>query len=347
VTLVCVIWLILVLVWFDRFRDSRGPMANLLLLLNPFGMMFGVMNGKLGRTVPLVILIAQITIPAAYWFIAAWRYQRQAARPSRAEVPGVRTPSLHVPFVSAALDHPLFWKERREQISIMITAGIAGVGLALLFSSIAQRAVGAYRPMGWGSLNNTLGTLSMTGAFVPALVAAILGFSSMVGDHDEGVAGFWRSRPIAPGRLFWMKYGFTLLGVGILAAFFEVPYMILSPIIEAVRSHTGYVNLDYPAVNYHAGDIIVREFFALPLVLSLTCLFATLFRRTIYAAILALAAGAVILFIPVEGRETVGDVFLGGDLPEYFGWVVVGLAILTVGSTALARVAFGRGWRVG
>jgi hypothetical protein len=341
--LMCGVWLAVV----GAIYDFRSP-SDGLLLLNPFELVYWMMETR--GSVPVGsdfawMMAPQIMVTGMYWAIAAWRYRGQLAPAARAErrIPAT-TAFRSVPLGEAvALRSPLFWKERREQLAVLGGTAITGVVLAFLFALLQRQNAGYSSEPGWGYLHDLLGFFYVMGTTVPVVVAAILGISAIVGDLDSGLAMFWRSRPISIGRVFWTKYFFALLGVGLLTAFFEVPFEFLRPVLEAQHPHAGYMRLEASGMG-----TLVGEFVTLPLVLSLACLSTVLVRRGIYAVVLVVVASGLLLFFPIHGAHgpvAVGDILYSNNLPQLFLPVVGVMVCLSVGFAVAARVVFER--RVG
>ncbi len=193
-----------------------------LLAANPFGVVWAVSDSHASVG---YVLFGQIWATGAYWVVSAKRYARDPLLSGGASV--VPASVVVIPMLpKAVLRHPLIWKERREQLSILILTAIVGFVLAILFGVLAGRGSGWRPNPGLMAFNDTLAMFFMMGTTIPTIVAAILGISAISADMDDATAAFWQSRPIRAAHLFWSKYFFALLGLMGLGLFFEIPYVV-------------------------------------------------------------------------------------------------------------------------
>ena len=163
--------------------------------------------------------------------------------------------------------------------------GLLGLGVIVvsLFLSCVAGALGItgtnQRLSVVDSLTRALPYILLMSGFVLAL---LVGVGAVIGDVEQGVNTFWRSRPISPRAWYWTKYG---VGLATMFLAVEIPSLLY------VGSNTGHL----------AGN---RGLFLWLLMWNVTFTFALtatcLVRKPGYAAILAF--GAVhLLYALVDG----------------------------------------------
>ncbi len=338
ILLVSGMWVAVISVLGDH--PGTTPLAlEWLILADPFAFTWAVDGGN---TLDVPAFIAQFVATAVYWMLSAYRYTHHSAASRVAEKMPATAQQLPIPPLTLRRN-PLLWKERREQLSILILTALVGLALAILFGLILEHQT---RPRPYSQLTtftDILQVFFLMGTFVPTLVTAIIGISTISTDLDDPLAAFWQSRPIRATSLFWTKYIFALTGLFALVLFFEIPYLAVVR-LQPILSNQSTISLNGDTDRTHMA---IGQLFWLPLALAIALLSAAIFRRTIYAAIAMIIAVLALLLIPLGYEDTFATILFTGSPAAAFPPVTTITLISAALLTLLARTAFSKHWRIG
>ncbi|NLE61957.1 MAG: ABC transporter permease [Planctomycetes bacterium] len=171
------------------------------------------------------------------------------------------------------------------------------------------------------------------------LLAIIVGVGATCRDLAPRLQSFWQSRPVGLSRWLAVKY---VVGLGIVLLVCLIPIWLQ---LRLARS-----------VNLFTLSVLACHTFTIVLVYSVAFFLGCLVRRAAQAAILSVAVGLFIYFLPILAPPLgwVGVINLidrlsrGGPLISWdpYGRFVMMMCAGSLSALAGARVAVGRDWRL-
>ncbi|MFO0872035.1 MAG: hypothetical protein U0935_24170 [Pirellulales bacterium] len=295
-----------------------GPIALNLLLTAGLALWFTRRYGRRAEA------YAEATAPRRRWW-PRWRWPSVIARL------GIRWPGRFA---------ALTWLNGRQAVPL----SLAGLTIAVLITALevlesSSRHHVLRIAQGDSLATEILGQLPSTTWFLGMLWSAIVGVAIFSGELQPKLEQFWRSRPIAPGTWFWMKFAVGLFAV--VGLFDLLPAALLAAV--GTRTYPGQPGTSVSA--YLACMPLMHA-----LVYSLAVAAVCRLKRPIPAAIVALVAFAILDAVPQSipgcGDLSTIDVFnrlnftnreradlLDSGYPLVYGPVLV----LTLGAVLLAR----------
>ncbi|MFO0818292.1 MAG: hypothetical protein U1A77_10150 [Pirellulales bacterium] len=258
-----------------------GPIALNLMLTAGLAIGFTRRYGRRAET------LAEAIAPRRRWWLR-WRWPSVIAR-------------LGIPWPGRFA--ALTWLNGRQAVPL----SFAGLTIAVLITTLGEleslsRGHALRIAQGDSLATQVLGQLPSTTWFLGMLWSAIVGVAIFSGELQPKLEQFWRSRPIAPGNWFWMKFAIGLFAV--VGLFDLLPAALLA--VVGTRTNPGQ-----PGTSVFAYLACMPLMHAL--VYSLAVAAVCRLKRSIPAAIVALVAffilDAVPKSIPGCGELSTIDVF--------------------------------------
>jgi len=175
----------------------------------------------------------------------------------------------------------IIWKEWRQQRPIFFWGTLACLVLPVfeMFYRWQQ---------GYGIQSETASAIV---GFAGPVLAMILAAATAWQDTDRGLAVFWQSRPVRPGRLFASK---LLVGAAVLCASFLI-VISLEMVTSALPAENGISRTPFG----FAWRVFANTLPVSVLLFSLTVFFVVLLRDMLKAVLLSVWAALLLYFAPL------------------------------------------------
>lgn len=311
-------------VLLDEWRHDFQTVASVIAGALPGGILIKAPDGPSDRISWLWFLAAYATTHVPL----AWRWlTRYGTSPPRSSAQTRATTDTRA-WLAAPLSSPtaaILWKQLRETLPV----ALAALALAVAWSL----AVVLSNTLGDGSTREQIAKgavffMAFTGV-CSFLASVVAGVGLFLEDLRPGVHTFWRSRPIPPGRWFWLKYA---AGLACLASVFGGVMAIAA--VVAWSAGERYHELSDLA-GYAQG---VLGFWV---VYSGAACATCLVRQPIYAAILGVGFPCILYGLTATVLVKLG---LSDATSVTTLLIVVGLA--GIAATLLAWQAVRRDWAI-
>jgi hypothetical protein len=288
-------------------------------------------------TIPAIVVAAQVAWCTGLWVLAVWFRTTMGLGATRAGVVKLASAvESNAPVRPQRRRMPLVWKEWREQRGMVMATLIAAVLLAAIIAM--EEARWGF----WRGIETTFVGLSIIALIAPSILAVALGISAFVEDLDEGIAGFWRSRPIDPTKLFQIKFATALFGILAMMMCLMAAGSLGIWLLELKRG--SHITVPHPRDTTFAR-LFVGQVIWLPFVLMISACATVLLRRTIPAAAVSLTLIAVLATVPCPGMEdsTILSQLMNAPLDLPFVIVAIGVTVLTLAMGWFIRRRFRHG----